>query len=45
VTTAPWFAFTANPDGVQEKSLEAIVKRGGTASTDHRTREHYADLW
>ncbi len=45
VTTAPWFAFTAHPDGVQEKSLEAIVKRGGTANADHRTREHYADLW
>jgi len=44
VTTAPWFAFTAHPDGVQEKSLEAIVKRGGTANNDHRTREHYDQM-
>ena len=44
VTTAPWFAFTSHPDGVQEKSLEAIVKRGGTANADHRTRAHYDDL-
>jgi len=44
VTTAPWFAFTAHPDGVQEKTLEAIVKRGGTANADHRTREHYDDM-
>jgi len=43
VTTAPWFAFTSHPDGVQEKTLEAIVKRGGTSSNDHRTREHYDD--
>ena len=42
VTTAPWFAFTPR-DGVQEKSLEAIVKRSGTANADHRTREYYAD--
>jgi putative DNA methylase len=40
-TTAPWFAFTAHPDGVQEKAEEAIVKKEGGA--DHRTREHYAD--
>jgi putative DNA methylase len=39
VTTAPWFAFTAHPDGVQEKTLEAIVKGGG--NVDHRTRAHY----
>lgn len=39
VTTAPWFAFTAHPDGVQEKDHEAIVKGGG--NVDHRTREHY----
>ncbi len=42
VTTAPWFAFTAHPDGVQEKALEAIVKGGG--NVDHRTRQHYDDL-
>lgn len=42
VTTAPWFAFTAHPDGVQEKALEAIVKGGG--NVDHRTRQHYDDM-
>jgi len=42
VTTAPWFAFTAHPDGVQEKALEAIVKGGG--NVDHRTRQHYEDM-
>jgi putative DNA methylase len=41
VTTAPWFAFTAHPLGVQEKDQEAIVKRGGSANKDHRTRSHY----
>ena len=38
-TTAPWFAFTAHPDGVQEKDEEAIVK--GAGNVDHRTRAHY----
>lgn len=41
-TTAPWFAFTAHPDGVQEKDHEAIVKGGG--NVDHRTRDHYDSL-
>jgi len=41
MTTAPWFAFTSHPDGVQEKALEAIVK--GSGNVDHRTREHYDD--
>jgi putative DNA methylase len=44
VSTAPWFAFTAHPLGVQEKDQEAIVKRGGTANNDHRTRQHYDDM-
>ena len=44
VTTAPWFAFTSHPDGVQEKDQEAIVKRGGTATNDHRTTEHYDEM-
>jgi putative DNA methylase len=38
-STAPWFSFTAHPDGVQEKDQEVIVKGGG--NVDHRTREHY----
>lgn len=44
ITTAPWFAFTSHPDGVQEKEQEAIVKRGGTASDDHRTAAHYDEM-
>jgi adenine-specific DNA methylase len=40
-TTMPDFAITADPNGVQEKTEEAIVKRGGSAVGDHRTREHY----
>lgn len=42
-TTQPWFSFTADPDGVQEKTEEAIVKkfRARTTHTDHRTRSHY----
>ena len=40
VTTAPWFAFTAHPDGVQEKDQEAIVKGGG--NVDHRTPQGWA---
>jgi putative DNA methylase len=43
-TTAPWFSFTAHPDGVQEKEEEAIVKRGGKAVKDHRTVEHYDSM-
>jgi putative DNA methylase len=39
MTTAPWFSFTAHPDGVQEKSQEAIVKKEGAG--DHRTQAHY----
>ena len=41
--THPAFAITAHPDGVQEKSEEIIVKRGGTAVNDHRDREFYND--
>ena len=45
ISTQPWFAFTADPDGVQEKQDEAIVKRFRAKKTaeklDHRTREHY----
>lgn len=40
----PWFAFTTDPNGVQEKTEEIIVKRGGTANKDHRTWEHYDRL-
>ncbi|MEP7191250.1 MAG: DUF1156 domain-containing protein [Actinomycetota bacterium] len=42
--THPWFGFTADPNGVQEKADEVIVKRGGTANNDHRTRAHYDSM-
>lgn len=46
--THPWFSFTTDPNGVQEKDQEIIVKRfraKRTAATlDHRTREHYDTL-
>ena len=40
-TTHPAFSITAHHGGVQEKAEEIIVKRGGTASDDHRNREFY----
>lgn len=40
-SSAPWFSFTADPRGVQEKTDEAIVKRGGTAVADPRDDAHY----
>jgi adenine-specific DNA methylase len=43
-STHPWFGFTTDPNGVQEKAEEIIVKRGGTANHDHRTREHYDSM-
>lgn len=43
LSTQPWFSFTADPDGVQEKAEEAIVKkfRARSTHTDHRTSQHY----
>jgi len=45
-STQPWFCFTADPDGVQEKAEEAIVKKFRARSThfDHRTPAHYDDM-
>jgi putative DNA methylase len=43
-TTAPDVAFTVDPNGVQEKTDEIIVKKGGTKNNDFRTRERYDDL-
>lgn len=37
-------AMTMNPDGVQEKDEEIIVKRGGKQAGDHRTLEHYDSM-
>ena len=42
-TTERAFGITAHPNGVQEKAEEIIVKRGGTASNDHRDREFYKE--
>lgn len=42
--THPEFAMTADPRGVQEKTEEIIVKRGGAAVSDHRTVDHYDSL-
>jgi adenine-specific DNA methylase len=44
VTTHPEFEITADPRGVQEKTEEIIVKRGGAAVGDHRTADHYDSL-
>ena len=45
VSTQPWFSFTTDSDGVQEKTDEIIVKRFRAKKTaaqlDHRTRQHY----
>lgn len=41
VSSDPGFAITAHPLGVQEKAEEIIVKRGGTAVSDHRDDEFY----
>lgn len=41
ITTHPDLALTADPRGLQEKTEEIIVKRGGGAVQDHRTRSFY----
>jgi putative DNA methylase len=42
---APEFTFTASPDGLQDKELEAIVrKNGGNALGEHRNRSHYDEM-
>ncbi len=43
-TSNQMLAMTSDPYGVQEKTLEIIVKKGGTSSNDPRTREHYDRL-
>lgn len=43
-STDPGLAFTADPHGVQEKTEEVIVKKGGTSSNDPRTRQRYDEL-
>ena len=40
VTSHPWFGVTTDPDGLQEKAHEAVIKFGSVGD-DHRTEEHY----
>ena len=40
-TSHPWFGVTAHPNGLQEKSDEAVVKMTWRNSGDHRTPDHY----
>jgi putative DNA methylase len=40
----PWLGVTSDARGVQEKTDEIIVKRGGAAARDHRTAERYDSL-
>lgn len=44
VSSWPELAVTAHEFGVQEKSDEIIVKKGGTSNNDHRNRKHYDRL-
>lgn len=41
---SPEMSFTADPHGVQEKTDEIIVKKGGSSNSDFRTRERYDHL-
>lgn len=43
-TADPSLSMTMHPDGVQEKTDEIIVKRGGVPAGDHRTVDHYDDM-
>src|SRR5260370_1387364 len=40
----PELGMTAHEFGLQEKSEEIIVKKGGTSNNDHRDRRHYDTL-
>ena len=40
VTSHPWLGLTTDPDGLQEKTNEAVIKFGSIGE-DHRTEEHY----
>ena len=40
VTSHPWLGLTTDPDGLQEKTNEAVIKFGSIGD-DHRTEEHY----
>ena len=36
----PWFGITSDPNGLQEKTNEAVIKFGSIGA-DHRTESHY----
>ena len=40
MSARPWFGITADPNGLQEKTEEAVIARV-SARTDHRTETHY----
>lgn len=40
----PEIGITPRGDGLQDKSREIIVKKGGTSNNDHRNRKHYDTL-
>jgi putative DNA methylase len=41
IATYPDFAFTSDPNGVQEKTEEAIVSANRMVDTEHRDSKHY----
>ena len=44
VTAFPWFGVTTDPDGLQDKTEEAVIKKKpkkGNPVKDHRTEAHY----
>jgi adenine-specific DNA methylase len=43
-STHPWFALTPDPNDLQDKSEEIIVKKGGAGSGDHRTETFYDSM-
>ncbi|MGX1909291.1 DUF1156 domain-containing protein [Streptomyces phaeochromogenes] len=40
-TADPMLSMTMHPGGVQEKTDDITVKRGGSQGDDHRTHQHY----
>ena len=46
ITVHPWFGVTTDPDGLQEKTNEAVIKKKPKKDSppDHRTEEHYKSL-
>ena len=46
ITSDPWFGVTTDPDGLQEKTYEAVIKKiqkKDSLVQDHRTEAHYKD--